>query len=282
MVVRLAVILLALSFFSFSKSALFVTVLVKGTRGFGDVLVMVLGLAERADGFGEDVVRVVVVVVVLAVVAAAVLAVVVPVVVLLLNGTLGLGAAAVFGGDDKVAGLGAVVLGAVAGLGAVVFVVFGFGAAAVAGRVIVRVAGASVEVFFASNVLGAGFTSVEVVGFFSVVLEAAVAVFGLDAVVVEVVVFDAAPAGLVVPGFAGTFAATPGFDAAGLGGALTALTLGVPVDFLGSGLPIGFFPEVGAVFFSSGLGVSLTSRVTGTIGSGAKTGVSFGASLTSS
>lgn len=51
-VLELAVSLLALSFFSFSNSALFGTVLVRGTRGFGDTLVKVAGLA----GFGANVV----------------------------------------------------------------------------------------------------------------------------------------------------------------------------------------------------------------------------------
>lgn len=63
-VLRLAVNLLALSFFSFSTSALFVTVLVKGTRGLGAALVIVLGLGAVGVDLVANIVRVVVVVVV--------------------------------------------------------------------------------------------------------------------------------------------------------------------------------------------------------------------------
>lgn len=60
-VVRLAASLFAFSFFSFSTSALFVIVLVAGTRGLGAALVMVRGLGAATGAFGDERVFVVVV-----------------------------------------------------------------------------------------------------------------------------------------------------------------------------------------------------------------------------
>lgn len=244
-VVRLAASLFAFSFFSFSTSALFVTVLVAGTRGLGAALVMVRGLDAATGAFGDERVFVAVVFVVVVVAFNLLLLAVLVVVVLLLKGTLGLAGAAGLGGAVVVVVFDCnVVRGAVVGLGAVV--VGAFGAGAVVGRLIVFVAGASFEAFLVI-VLGTGL-ALATGAFVSVGLEVVVAVFGLVIGLVAEEVFGTGDlvgpvlGGALVKDAALTEGVALGDDTEDLDVGFTSPTLGdAEIDFLGSALPIGFF-----------------------------------------